>query len=165
VSDQSAHKTSVDKHQELNLFRSHVTDAWTADRLCCKFLPAIAQCCKLRIDCKLTFHSVAPEDFRWLQALYTTSKISSKRKTTTWKTTEETTRRHECWDLNRPPWPKFVIECDDDITSDTTVAYFLLVASFSLTAPPYCHSRQTTMWLPYAAAAKSTENTTTSVPW
>jgi hypothetical protein len=39
----------------------------------------------------------------------------SKRKTTTWTTTEETTRRYGSWDRNRPPWPKFVTEYDDDI--------------------------------------------------
>jgi hypothetical protein len=44
----------------------------------------------------------------------TSFKLTSKRKTTTWTTTEETSRWRECWDRNRPPWPKFVTEYDDD---------------------------------------------------
>jgi hypothetical protein len=44
----------------------------------------------------------------------TTFKLSSKRKTRTWMTTEETTRWHECWDWMRPPWPKSMIEYDDE---------------------------------------------------
>jgi hypothetical protein len=47
-----------------------------------------------------------------------TSKISSKRKTTTWTTTEETTGRLECWDRDGPLWPKLVMECDDDDDDD-----------------------------------------------
>jgi hypothetical protein len=28
-------------------------------------------------------------------------------------TTEETTRWHECWGQNMPPWPNFMVEHDD----------------------------------------------------
>jgi hypothetical protein len=45
----------------------------------------------------------------------TTSELSSKRKTTTWTTTEETTIRHDSLDRNRQPWPKFVMEYDDEV--------------------------------------------------
>jgi hypothetical protein len=49
-----------------------------------------------------------------LQTPKTTSELSSKRKSTTWTTTQETTRRYDSWDRNRPPCPNVVVEYDDD---------------------------------------------------
>jgi hypothetical protein len=39
--------------------------------------------------------------------------ILSKRKMATLTIIQETTR-YECWDWNRPPWQKFLMEYDDD---------------------------------------------------
>jgi hypothetical protein len=62
------------------------------------------------------------EDYRLPKQLL----ISSKRKITTWTTCEETTRRCECWDRNRPPWSKFVMEYNEYDDDDDMYEVILL---------------------------------------
>jgi hypothetical protein len=67
-----------------------------------------------------------------LQIPWTTLKISSKRKTTTCATTEEITGRRECSDRNRPLWPKFAVEYDDDDVCLNLCLSFSMCPSFPL---------------------------------